>query len=135
MGTGSISVLLHAFPYGNGSQAFVVLTLIAFLFNLILFCVFCVLTAARYAMFPDIWGLMIRHPAQSLFTGTFPMGATTLLNVAVALISGKYRLGGKAFLYTMWGLWWVDVAISILCTWGMVHIMYVLIEYGVKTLV
>lgn len=101
----------------------VILTLIAYILNLTLFCVFCVITAIRHLMFPDIWGLLIQHPSESLFTGTLPMGATTLLNVSVALISDKYRLGGKGFLYAMWGLWWIDVALSVLCAWGMVHIM------------
>ncbi|KAJ3724471.1 voltage-dependent anion channel [Lentinula raphanica] len=123
MGTGSISLLFHAFPYGSDTETFIIFTLIFFLLNLTLFITFCIITTARYIMFPDIWGLMIRHPAQSLFTGTFPMGACTLLNIAVGLISEKYKLGGKAFLYAMWGLWWLDVAISIICCWGMVHIM------------
>ncbi|KAJ4483438.1 voltage-dependent anion channel [Lentinula aciculospora] len=123
MGTGSISLLFHAFPYGNESETFIIFTLIFFFLNFTLFILFCAISTVRYIMFPDIWGLMIRHPAQSLFTGTFPMGACTLLNIAISLISEKYRLGGKAFLYAMWGLWWLDVAISILCCWGMVHIM------------
>ncbi|KAJ3748718.1 voltage-dependent anion channel [Lentinula detonsa] len=123
MGTGSISLLFHAFPYGNETQTFIIFTFIFFFLNLTLFILFCAITITRYIMFPDIWGLMIRHPAQSLFTGTFPMGACTLLSIAVSLISEKYRLGGKAFLYAMWGLWWLDVAISIICCWGMVHIM------------
>ncbi|KAJ4002023.1 voltage-dependent anion channel [Lentinula boryana] len=123
MGTGSISLLFHAFPYGNETQTFIIFTLIFFFLNLTLFILFCAITITRYIMFPDIWGLMIRHPAQSLFTGTFPMGACTLLSIAVSLISEKYRFGGKAFLYAMWGLWWLDVAISIICCWGMVHIM------------
>ncbi|KAJ3735679.1 voltage-dependent anion channel [Lentinula guzmanii] len=122
-GTGSISLLFHAFPYGNETQTFIIFTFIFFFLNLTLFILFCAITITRYIMFPDIWGLMIRHPAQSLFTGTFPMGVCTLLSIAVGLISEKYRLGGKAFLYAMWGLWWLDVAISIICCWGMVHIM------------
>lgn len=53
------------------------------------------------------------------------MGATTLLNVAVQVLNAHYSVGGKSFLYTMWGLWWADVAISALCCWGMVHVMFV----------
>ncbi|KIK67442.1 hypothetical protein GYMLUDRAFT_37564 [Collybiopsis luxurians FD-317 M1] len=123
MGTGSISILFYAFPFKTDSEAFIIWTLIFFFLNLTLFIIFCVITVARYVMFPDIWGAMIRHPSQSLFTGTFPMGGATLLSIAASLIGERYKLGGKPFLYTMWGLWWLDVAISILCCWGMVHIM------------
>jgi tellurite resistance protein TehA-like permease len=52
------------------------------------------------------------------------MGATTLINVSVRTIYQDYGFGGKSFLYAMWGLWWVDVAISCLCVWGMAQIMY-----------
>lgn len=52
-----------------------------------------------------------------------PMGATTLLNVAVNLVNEDYGIGGRPFLYTVWALWWVDVAISVVCCWGMVHYM------------
>ena len=34
-------------------------------------------------MTPQIWSMMIRHPAQSLFIGCFPMGAATLINSAL----------------------------------------------------
>jgi hypothetical protein len=53
------------------------------------------------------------------------MGAATLINVSVHTLYQSYGFGGKRFLYAIWGLWWVDVAISCLCVWGMVQIMYV----------
>ncbi|KAF5393523.1 hypothetical protein D9757_000577 [Collybiopsis confluens] len=134
MGTGSISLLFYAFPYKTGSEAFIIWTLIFFFLNLTLFIVFCVITLARYVMFPEIWGTMIRHPSQSLFTGTFPMGATTLLSIAVSLISERFHLGGKPFLYTMWGLWWLDVAISVICCWGMVHIMETAHQHSLESM-
>ncbi|THH20611.1 hypothetical protein EW146_g812 [Bondarzewia mesenterica] len=51
------------------------------------------------------------------------MGITTLLNVSVTLFYKEYEFGGTAFLYTIWGFWWLNVAVSILCCWGLVHIM------------
>jgi tellurite resistance protein TehA-like permease len=83
MGTGATSALVHAFPYGKGSPAVKVVTLTIFFLNIILFVLFTGVTIARYIMFPGIWLKMIRHPAQSLFMGSLPMGAMTLINMAL----------------------------------------------------
>ncbi|KAI0769776.1 voltage-dependent anion channel [Trametes elegans] len=123
MGTGSISMLFNLSPYARDSTTMEVFALIFFFLNLLLFIVFNALTIARYTIFPDIWTSMIHHPTQSLFVGTYPMGATTIINVAVNLIYEKYNFGGKPFLYVMWGFWWADVVLSILCTFEIVHIM------------
>ena len=66
---------------------------------------------------------MIRHPVQSLYLSTFPMGAATLINVGTTVLHDQYHLGGRGFLFTLWGLWFLDVAISSLCCWGLVFIM------------
>lgn len=66
---------------------------------------------------------MIRHPVQSLYIGTYPMGAATLINVAVGLIYEQYGFGHKAFLYFLWAMWWLDVVLSFLCAFLLVHIM------------
>lgn len=55
------------------------------------------------------------------------MGASTLLTVSITLIHSAYHFGGRPFVYVIWALWWVDVAISILCFWGIVHIMLVIL--------
>jgi tellurite resistance protein TehA-like permease len=102
------------------------LCLAFFLLNLALFVLFTALSAARYFLFPGIWNRMLRHPVQSLFLGTFPMGATTLFTVSITVVYDTYNFGGRPFVYSIWALWWLDVAISILCCWGMVHIMSVI---------
>ncbi|KAH8665866.1 voltage-dependent anion channel [Tricladium varicosporioides] len=55
---------------------------------------------------------MIRHPAQSLFLGTFPMGLATIINmiVFVCVPSWGYRAVQLA-----WALWWFDMAVSLAC--------------------
>ncbi|KAI0694001.1 voltage-dependent anion channel [Cerioporus squamosus] len=131
MGTGSISILFHNFPYATESKLIVVLTYIFFFLNLALFIIFNALTAARYILFPDIWSIMLRHPTQSLFIGTYPMGAATLISVAVGLIY-EGGFGGQAFLYSMWALWWLDVAISLVCTFAIVHIMKTRHEHALQ---
>ncbi|KAG1751529.1 voltage-dependent anion channel [Suillus paluster] len=124
MGTGATSALVHAFPYGNGSPAIKVATLIIFFLNLLLFVFFTGATIARYVMFPDIWLKMIRHPTQGLFMGAFPMGAATLINIAL-VAHQEWNFGGIGFLYTLWGCWWLDSIVSYLIAFGMLHAMMV----------
>jgi tellurite resistance protein TehA-like permease len=66
---------------------------------------------------------MIRDPVQSLYLSTFPMGAVTLIGVGTTVLHDQYGFGGRAFLFTLWGLWWIDVAISFLCCWGLFYVM------------
>lgn len=103
-----------------------VFSLAFFFLNLALFVLFSALSLARYILFPGIWNRMLRHPVQSLYLGTFPMGATTLFAVAITVIHDNYGFGGRPFAYAIWALWWLDVAISILCCWGTMHIMSVI---------
>ncbi|KAF8135575.1 voltage-dependent anion channel [Boletus edulis] len=105
-----------------------------FFLNLALFVLFTVLSTARYILFPGVWSRMLRHPVQSLFLGTFPMGATTLFSVSITMIYGTYNFGGRVFVYAIWILWWLDVAISVLCCWGTVHIMITLQEHSVESM-
>lgn len=83
MGTGVTSALVHNFPYGHGSLVIRIFTLITFFLNLVLFILISGATAARYALFPDVWSKMLHHPAQSLFVGAVPMGFATLINIAL----------------------------------------------------
>ncbi|KAI0305693.1 voltage-dependent anion channel [Multifurca ochricompacta] len=123
MGTGAVSILFAAFPYGNETDALNAISAAFFVLNLILFFIFTTISIMRYTLFPDVWSIMIRHPVQGLYLGTFPMGAATLIGVGTTVLYGQYGFGGRAFLYTLWGLWWVDVGISVLCCWGVIYIM------------
>jgi len=123
MGTGSISDLFYIFPYGNGTQIMRTLSLIFFFLNLSLFILLTTITIIRYILFPDMWNLMMHHPVESLYLGCYPMGATTLINIAVNLVFREYGFGGKGLLYAMWSMWWLDVATSLMCCWILVHVM------------
>ncbi|KAK0463408.1 voltage-dependent anion channel [Armillaria novae-zelandiae] len=123
MGTGSISILFRTFPYGVGSQGMKIMSLAFFFLDICLFIICLLVSIVRYVVFPDTWDSMIRHPSQSLYTGTFPMGAVTILTTAVSLIYEDYGFGGKSFLYAIWWLWWLDVACSFLCCFGVLYYM------------
>lgn len=81
MGTGIVSILLHNLPY-NGIWLYWI-SVIIFALNVFLFIIFLVISILRYTIYPQIWFAMIRHPAQSLFLGTFPMGLATIINMIV----------------------------------------------------
>lgn len=72
MGTGIVSILLHNLPYNALWIQYI--SYIFFALNVVLFTAFTLISLARYLLFPEIWGAMISHPAQSLFLGCFPMG-------------------------------------------------------------
>jgi Voltage-dependent anion channel len=81
MGTGIVSILLHNLPY-NGDWLYWI-SVIIFCLNIVLFVTFFLISVVRYTVYPEIWWAMIRHPAQSLFIGTFPMGLATIVNMIV----------------------------------------------------
>lgn len=123
MGTGAVSTLFALFPYGANTSTSRALSTAVFLLNLFLFIIFSAVSITRYTRDPDIWRTMIRHPVQSLYLSTFPMGAATLISVGTTVLYGQYGFGGRAFLLALWGLWWIDVAVSSLCCWGLVYVM------------
>jgi tellurite resistance protein TehA-like permease len=81
MGTGIVSILLFNLPY-NGVWLYWI-SVVVFALNVVLFSIFLIISILRYAIYPQIWPAMIRHPAQSLFLGTFPMGLATIINMVV----------------------------------------------------
>lgn len=81
MGTGIVSILLHNLPF-NGSWLYWI-SVVLFVLNIVLFVIFLTLSILRYAIYPEIWSVMIRHTTESLFIGTFPMGLATIINMIV----------------------------------------------------
>ncbi|PSS37815.1 hypothetical protein PHLCEN_2v283 [Hermanssonia centrifuga] len=124
MGTGVVSALIHLFPYHNDSQALKIVALIFFLLNLVLFVFVCTCTVLRYIWFPEVWYLMLSHPAQSLFIGCFPMGAATLINAGLN-VNQDWATGHNGFLWALWGFWWLDALVSYMIAFGMIYTMMV----------
>ncbi|KAF8601893.1 hypothetical protein BDV93DRAFT_509734 [Ceratobasidium sp. AG-I] len=132
MGTGAVSSLLYSFPYGSQpvlhafGTAFLIL-------NIILFGLFCVLSTIRYVRYPDIIPLMFKHPIQSLYLGCFSMGFSTIINGSLNAYYG-YGLGGRSFLYFLWGLWWFDFVLSLLIYFTMLYTMITRQNHNIKAL-
>lgn len=108
MGTGIVSILLHNLPY-NGRWLYWISVAI-FCLNIILFVTFLAISILRYTMFRGLFQFMIGHPVQSLFTGTFPMGLATIINMIVFVC---VPIWGYWVTVLAWTLWWVDVVISV----------------------
>ncbi|KIW67387.1 hypothetical protein PV04_06646 [Phialophora macrospora] len=121
MGTGIASILLHNLPY-NGDWLYW-LSVIVFCLNVGLFCVFLFISVLRYTMFPGLFMAMIRHPVQSLFCGTFPMGLATIVNMVVFVCVAHW---GPWAVTLAWTLWWIDVAVAVIsCMWLPFVIMHI----------
>ncbi len=75
MGTGIVSILIHNLPYTAPWLSYI--ADIFFALNTALFVVFTGITVLRYSLYPEIWSVMVRHPAQSLFLGSYPMGLSS----------------------------------------------------------
>lgn len=81
MGTGIVSILLHNMPYNADWMYY--MSVVIFGLNILLFTLFFIISLLRYTLYPEIWFAMLRHPSQSLFVGTFPMGFATIINMVV----------------------------------------------------
>lgn len=108
MGTGITSILLHNLPYNGRWLQYI--SYILFALNVLLFVVFLAISILRYCLYPKIWFSMIRHPAQCLFIGTFPMGLATIINMIVFVCVPSWQ---GSWWKVAWALWWIDAAISV----------------------
>ena len=127
MGTGIVSILLHNLPY-NGDWIYWI-SVVFFLLNIVLFVVFFLLSVALYAIYPEIWGVMVRHPTQSLFLGTFPMGLATIVNMIVYVCVPAW---GTRAIRLAWALWWIDVVIAVTVCFWMPFVLCVAILLSVR---
>lgn len=107
MGTGITSILLHNLPYNARWLQYI--SYVLFALNVLLFVLFTGISVLRYSLYPRIWTAMTRHPTQSLFIGTFPMGLATIVNMVVFVCVPAW--GGETWKLA-WGLWWIDAVIA-----------------------
>ncbi|EAW13284.1 TDT family transporter [Aspergillus clavatus NRRL 1] len=120
MGTGIVSILLNTLPY-NGRWLYWI-SVVIFVLNILLFLVFLICSLLRYIVYPDIFSVMVRHPVQSLFLGTFPMGLATIINMICLVCVPAW---GSWVAYVAWGLWIADAVISVMTCFALPFIMWV----------
>jgi tellurite resistance protein TehA-like permease len=119
MGTGIVSTLLHTLPYQfNGLQY---ISTIIFVLNIVVFAVILATSILRYILYPRFFLLMLNHPIQSLFLGTFPIAFATLVNLTVLIAVPAF---GYSFVIVAWVMWWIDVIISLVVCFSISFLMY-----------
>jgi len=133
MGTGIVSILLFNLPYpyettpdGRTLPEWTMwLSVAVFILNVVLFLIITVIGVLRYAMYPQAWNIMVRHPVKSLFLGTFPMGFSTIgvsfSNICVA----HFGWGGPSGWAEMfnWAMWWIDSILSVAVAIGVAYMI------------
>jgi tellurite resistance protein TehA-like permease len=109
MGTGIVSLLLHNLPY-NGTWLYWI-SVVIFALNVLLFITGSIISILRYTLYPEIFLAMIKHPVQSMFIGTFPMGLATIINMFCLVCVPAW---GEWARYFAWGLWIFDAVVSVM---------------------
>ncbi|KAK5174989.1 Plasma membrane sulfite pump involved in sulfite metabolism [Saxophila tyrrhenica] len=94
-----------------------VTNIIFFVLNVCLFAAAFSISILRYTIWPEIWGVMILDPNNSLFLGTVPMGFATIINMWIAVCVPAW---GAWSAYFAWALWMLDsiAAISVTVSLG-----------------
>jgi len=87
----------------------------------LLFGLFTLLYGARWLLFFDEARRIFGHSTVSMFIGTIPMALATLINGFVLFALPH---AGTAALPWLQGLWWLDVAMSLLCGVGIPFLMF-----------
>lgn len=129
MGTGIVSTLLYGLPYSF--RGLKVIADIIFGLNAFLFVLFLSLTVARYAIWPRMLPVMLYHPGQSLFLGTLPMAATTLINMCA--MSAAPAWGPKMVTFT-WVWWWTNAVLSLLICVGLPFLQFTRQKHALEQL-
>ncbi|WP_288377400.1 TDT family transporter [uncultured Pseudomonas sp.] len=93
-----------------------------------LFILFCVLYGARWMLFFDEARRIFAHSTVSMFFGTIPMGLATILNGA--LVFGLERWGDGVLPWVE-ALWWLDVALALLCGVAIPYLMFTRQEHSI----
>ncbi|KAL0256761.1 Plasma membrane sulfite pump involved in sulfite metabolism [Diplodia seriata] len=107
MGTGIVANLLEGMPYNAAWLHW--LSIIFFALNTILFTLAFLTSIVRYTLYPEIWGVMIRDPINSLFLGTIPMGFATLIEMWVLVCVPAWGPWAATF---AWVLWMIDTVVA-----------------------
>ncbi|GAJ28185.1 TDT family transporter [Acidomonas methanolica] len=125
MGTGILSLVLPQIPgFGAtlrplGSGLWV--------FNICLFALFSALYAARWMMFGHEARRIFGHNTASMFFGTIPMGLATIVNGFI--VFGSAHFGASAIDIAA-ALWWIDVAMSVVCGVLIPYLMFTRHEHS-----
>lgn len=111
MGTGIVSLLLAAIPFQAPWVYW--LAVLFFGLNTLLFSCAFAISVFRYAVYPEIWSVMIADSVNSLFLGTIPMGFATLVSAWCSLCIPYWGHWAVTF---AWVCWMIDAVVAVAVT-------------------
>jgi tellurite resistance protein TehA-like permease len=118
MSTGALSIMLHQIPFH--AYWLDIVSEIAFVLNIVIFLFFTIISVSRYTMYPHLFPAVLRHPHQSLFLATFPVGLATIINMIVLVCVRPWGQGMAIF---AWVLWWIDSVLAIAACFHLTWVM------------
>ncbi|MCY1396483.1 C4-dicarboxylate transporter/malic acid transport protein [compost metagenome] len=124
MGTGVLALALHQLAV----PMLWALAEALWLLTIALFVVFSVLYVARWLFFFDEARRIFGHSTVSMFFGTIPMGLATIINGF--LLFGVARWGEQIVPFVA-TLWWLDVAMALLCGVAIPFLMFTRQEHSI----
>lgn len=126
MGTGVLALALAQLPIDVPGLHAVAEGL--WMFNILLFILFTLAYTARWIMFFDEARRIFGHSTVSMFFGTIPMGLATIINGF--LLFGLPRWG-EGVIHLAEVLWWLDVAMSLVCGVMIPYMMFTRQEHSI----
>lgn len=127
MGTGVIALILAEFS--SFSSFFWLLGVGMWMFNTLLFILFCMLYSLRWVLFPQEAKQIFSHPTMSLFLGAIPMALATIIN---GCLKFGLALNADLFIQIAQVLWYVDVILAVGIAWAVPICMYSVQKHTLK---
>lgn len=129
MGTGILSILLYLCPHSFRGLHHIAWAF--YLLNIALFLTFSGLSLARHILFPWVFWRMLKYPAVCFFLGAVPMGLVTIINATVLMVVPAF---GHWAVILVQVLWWIDVAMTLLCTFAIPILMFHIHELALESM-
>ena len=108
MNTGILAILMHQLPYQF--NALPVLSTIMYVFNLVLFVIFAILTLLRWVLFPKAAAHAHATSLNELcFLGAAPIAFLTLTALTSLIVTSSYW-GGHPWSLVAYVMWWFGTA-------------------------
>lgn len=129
MGTGVVALILAEFAHFSAFFGHLAVGL--WLFNTVLFIVFCTLYSLRWIFFPKEARQIFNHPSMSLFLGAIPMALATIIN---GCLKFGLEFNPEIALSVAQTLWYIDVILAIGIAWVVPMCMYSLQKHELKNM-
>lgn len=125
MNTGVLSIILHQIPDPYHGQWMDICSTILFVFNLIIFFTFILITILRIIIYPSATRQQSANAEESAFWACLPIAAFTIVaQIALTVSTANWNGTGHAFMLLAYVLWWV-VVVWTLATGGVVLVFLV----------